>query len=113
MLGSLPSDEVGKSYRMRNEFALEKSNGHKTRPSWLSPVPEAQRAVAHATADDAVHGAVHGAFMTLPRYTYTREDACDARAAQVTGWQSPGLALSPEEWTERLQGAPLHNEMPS
>ena len=45
------------------------SNGHKTRPSWLSRVQEAQRAVAHATADDAVHGA----FMTLPRYTYTRE----------------------------------------
>ena len=85
------------------------SNGHKTRPSWLSRVQEAQRAVPHATADDAVHGA----FMTLPRYTYTREDACDARAAQVTGWQSPGLAMSPEEWTERLQGAPLHNEMPS
>jgi len=84
-----------------------KSNGHKTRPSWLETGQEAQRAVPHATADDAVHGA----FMTLPRYTYTREDACAARAAQVTGWQSPGLALSPEEWTERLQGAPLHNEM--
>ncbi len=53
-----------------------KSNGHKTRPSWLSRVQEAQRAVPHATADDAVHGA----FMTLPRYTYTREDACDALA---------------------------------
>src|SRR5260221_14303138 len=46
-----------------------KSNWHKTRPSWLSPVPGGSRAVPHATADDAVHGA----FMTLPAYSRSKE----------------------------------------
>ena len=32
------------------------------------------RAVAHSTASDAVHNAVHGAFMTLPAYSRSRED---------------------------------------
>ena len=93
---------------MRNELALLSRTG--VRASFLAlTLARGSRTVVHATVGDALHGA----FMTLPRYTYTREDACDARAAQVTGWQRPGLALSPEEWTERLQGAPLPNEMPS
>jgi hypothetical protein len=67
---------ISSSPRDAQRVCSLKSNGHKTRPSWLSRVQEAQRAVPHATADDAVHGA----FMTLPRYTYTRENACDALA---------------------------------
>jgi hypothetical protein len=68
MSGSLPSAEVGKPYRMRNEFALGGRAG--VRASFLALMcARGSRAVPHAMAYDAVHGA----FMTLPPYTRIRE----------------------------------------
>ena len=63
------------------------------RPSWLSPVPGGSRAVPHATADDAVHGA----FMTLPAYTRTRE-------GEVPGTSSLPTFAHRDRLVERIKG---------
>src|SRR6266849_8497563 len=64
-----PMPPVYSSHGMRNEFALRSRTG--VRASFLAlTCASSRRAVPHATA----HDAVHGAFMTLPPYTRISED---------------------------------------
>jgi len=57
---------------MRNEFDLSSRTG--VRECFMAlMLARGSRAVAPSTASDAVHDAVHSAFMTLPPYTQSRE----------------------------------------
>jgi hypothetical protein len=63
---------------MRNEFALRSRTG--VRASFMAlTFASGSRAVPHATADDAGHGA----FMALPRYTRIREGEVHSRGLGV------------------------------
>ena len=57
---------------MRNGFALASRTG--VRGSFMALMfASDSRAVAHSTAYDDVHGAVHDAFMALPPYTRIKD----------------------------------------
>jgi hypothetical protein len=63
---------VGMSHGMRNELTQRSRTG--VRASFMAlTFARGSRAVAHATAFDAIHCAVHGTFMTLPPYNRSRE----------------------------------------
>src|SRR5260221_3269596 len=90
-----------KSPRDAQRVCSQKSNGHKTRPSWLSRVPGGSRAVPHATAYDAVHGA----FMTLPAYSRSREGERHEPGFGVRNYPHTARSRPVEASRERMERA--------
>ncbi len=61
------------------------------------------RAVAPSTASDAVHNAIHGAFMTLPTYSRSREGQGHEPGFGVSNGSSTARSRPVEASRERME----------
>ena len=86
------------SHGMRNECALRSRTGVRASLMALT-FASSRRAVPHATA----HNAVHGAFMTLPPYTRIREGEVHELGRGVRNWSRRARSRPLSEPSERIE----------